>query len=69
MILPSRARSRYPAASAEEGAVGNPLILILVVLAIIAFAGGGLHWGSPYGYSGIGLGTILIIVLLVLLLR
>jgi hypothetical protein len=48
------------------------LILLLVIL-ILLFGGGGYYgvnagWPAHYGYGGISLGTILIIVLIVLLL-
>jgi hypothetical protein len=45
------------------------LILLLVILALI-FGGGGFYIGpGPFMYGGFGIGTILIIVLIVLLAR
>ena len=54
-----------------EGVMG--LILLLVIL-VVLFGGGGFYgmnagWGPHYGYGGIGIGTILVVVLIVLLLR
>jgi hypothetical protein len=45
------------------------LLLIILVLLILFSGGIGFHqgWGTPYGTGGIGIGTILVIVLLFLL--
>ena len=40
------------------------LMLILLVLVIVALFGGGLSTKGPYRGGGIGLGTILLIILL-----
>lgn len=52
------------------------LILLIVLIVLLLGGGAGVHrggWGGPryrnYGTGGIGLGTILLIVLIVLLLR
>jgi len=46
-------------------------MLLLLILLVLLFGGFGIHqgWGTPYGYSGISLSTILLIVLIVMLLR
>jgi hypothetical protein len=58
--------------------LGANMGLIVLILLIILLFGGGLGttfggWGGPeyghYGYGGVGLGTILLIVLIVMLLR
>jgi hypothetical protein len=45
------------------------MLLALIILILLFFGGGyGLYSGGSYGYRGVGLGTILIIVLIVPLL-
>jgi len=49
----------------------NALTLILVVLVVLCLCGGGYGWRSGnqlFGYGGISVGTLLVIVLLILLL-
>lgn len=54
----------------------SPLVLFLIIVIVLMMAGGGgIHyggWGGPgfarYGAGGIGLGTILLILLIVYLL-
>ena len=48
-------------------------MLILLIILILLFAGGGGYWGhvnyGPLGGGGIGLGTILVILLIWYLVR
>ncbi len=46
------------------------LLTILIVLAVIFLLGGGASYrtNKTYGYGGIGIGTVLLIVLLVMML-
>ena len=49
---------------------GAVIMLFLIVILILLFGGAGFHqWGTPYGFGGIGIGTILLIILLFMLLR
>jgi len=43
-------------------------MLIILIILIFLFYGGGLYH-EPFRYPGIGLGTVLLIVLIVMLLR
>jgi hypothetical protein len=48
-----------------------PLILILIILAVLFFGGGGFGYSrgyNNYGHTGIGLGGVILIVLVVLFL-
>jgi hypothetical protein len=47
----------------------NPVTLIIVVVLILMFFGGGYGWhsGWAYGPHTVGLGTIVVIILLILL--
>jgi hypothetical protein len=43
-------------------------MLIILVILILLFGGFGVsQWGTPYGHGGIGLGTVLLIVLIFML--
>ena len=44
------------------------LTILLVLLIVMAFGGGSMLQGSPYGYGGWGIGGILLVVLIVMLL-
>jgi hypothetical protein len=45
-------------------------MLLLIIILILLFGGVGFHqWGTSYGTGGISLGTILLIVLIIMLLR
>ena len=47
----------------------DPLrIILIVILALILFGGGGYGWQAGWGHWPIGLGGIFIVVLLVLLI-
>jgi hypothetical protein len=43
--------------------------MVLIILLILALFGGIGTWGTPYGYGGVGISTVLAIVLIILLLR
>ena len=43
------------------------MLIILIILALLFFGGGIYH--EPFRYPGIGLGTVLLIVLIVMLVR
>ena len=55
-----------------EGTAKGPEMLILLIILILLFGGGGGYYGhrrwGPGGGAGIGLGTILVIILLFYLL-
>lgn len=45
-------------------------IIVLLLILILVFGAGGFYVGPPYGYyGGFGIGTVLLIVILVLLFR
>jgi hypothetical protein len=62
-LLPTGQPGRF-----ESGSPKNTMLILLIIL-ILLFGGGGFIGGGNYRTGGIGIGTILLIVLIVLLLR